>query len=198
MCIRDSPYTVQQQGERKGQFHVKQQLPAGHAHAPGGLDDAAVDLTHADVGVGEQRRYGEQHEGDHRGAVAPPPDRGQQEQDQHGEGGHGPADVGDVHGERAALAEVAEDERDGQRDQTAEDQAHDGEQEVLEQPVPDAVVARPVRGVGEPVPGGGEGAHVRAARVQGVISRWTPSRSRSAATAISTQSTDAVSTWALK
>ena len=104
----------------------------------------AVDLAHPHVRVGEQRRYGEQDEGDDGRALALLPDRGEEQQDQYGEGGDGAADVGDVDGERAALAEMAEDEGDRQRDQTADDQADDGQDEVLAEPVPDAVGARPV------------------------------------------------------
>ncbi|CAO0834293.1 hypothetical protein SMICM17S_09676 [Streptomyces microflavus] len=145
----------QREGER--QLHVPQHLAAAHAHAPGGPHDVPVHLAHPHVGVGEQRRHGEQDERDDRRPLAVRAHGGEQQQDEDGEGGDGPADVGDVDGERTALAEMTEDQGDGQRDQAADEQADDGEIEVFA--VPDPVGTGPVGGGGEPGPGVGERLH---------------------------------------
>ena len=63
---------------------------------------------------------------------------------EHGERRDRPADVGDVDGEEAAAAEVAEPERERQPDHHGDAERGDGEQQLLEQQLEHAAVAGPV------------------------------------------------------
>ena len=129
-----------------------------HPHAAGRLDDVAVDLAHADVGVGDERRQREEHEGDQgrqpSAAVGPElagPDRAERQHQQHREHRDGPPDVGDVDGQEAAAAEVAEPERERQPEHHRDGQRRDGQQQLLHREGADPGRPGPVRAVGEVV-----------------------------------------------
>ena len=97
------PDPVQQQRDGQRQLDPAHDLQRAEPDAARGLDDVAVDLAHADVAVGEDRRDREQHQGgDRRGRAEA--ERADREQHEHGEGRDGAADVGEVDRERAAAA----------------------------------------------------------------------------------------------
>ena len=86
-----------------------------HPHPAGRLDQVVVDPGDRDVGVGDDRRQGEQRQRDQRGQAGPSerPEVGaaheaQREQREQGDDRDRPADVGDVDRERAAPAAVTE------------------------------------------------------------------------------------------
>ena len=138
------------------------------------------------------------------------------QQDQHREGRHRTPDVGDVDGQRAALAEVPERQGHRQRDQAGRWPGTRGEAQMLGRAGATprsprtswrrwSARSRPAEApMLSPPPSPYGPAPARAfARVLGPASRASaaagaPSSSRSATTASSTQSTDAVSTCALK
>ena len=95
-------------GSASGSSTPRNSCQPRHPHAARRLDDVAVDLAHADVGVGDDRRQGEQHQRDQRGEPGPAvraevvgADRAERQDQQGGEHRDGPADVGDVDGERS-------------------------------------------------------------------------------------------------
>ena len=118
-----APATIS--GIASGSSTGQQQLAPGHAHAPGRLDGVAVDLAHADVGVGDDRRQREQHQR-HAASRARPGRRVRSSRCRSGRGrasrstanvGTARPDVGDVHREQAALADVPEPQREREPDQ---------------------------------------------------------------------------------
>ena len=171
---------------------------------------SAGDLAHGDVGVGDDRRQREQRQRQQGGEPGPAVgpellhagEVGGHEQGQQRERRDRPADVRDVDGEEAALAEVAQPERDRQPDHQRQQQRGDREQQLLLHQVQHAAVAGPVGPRREVVPGVAEDGHAFPSlplpRVQGVSSRCASTMRTSRRTASTTQSTDAVNSSARK
>ena len=104
---------AEDQRQRQRQLHAPHDLGPRHAHAARGVDRVAVDLAHARVGVGQDRRDREQHQRQRQVREAHA-EIGDEERDQR-EARHRAADVGDVDREEAALADVAEPEPERDR-----------------------------------------------------------------------------------
>ena len=174
----------QRQGQR--QVDAGDDLAPAHAHRLGGLPDVGVDPAEADVGVGQDRREGEDGQRD-RGGLGAEADRADGEEREQRQGRDGAAHVGD-HDDRPAAAPAR-----AQPDPERQGQDHRGEhgdhrdRQVLAEQVEDAVRPGPVVRVVEVEECVGEGVHERTARVHGVSSRSTPASSTSANSARSTQ-----------
>ena len=86
---------AEDQRQRERQLDPADDLRAGHAHAARGVDRVAVDLAHPHVGVGEDRRDGEQHERE-RHVREPDAEVERDEERDQRQARHGAADVGGV------------------------------------------------------------------------------------------------------
>ena len=87
--------------KRKRKLYSAHDLKRGQAHSPAGIDHLAIDLPHADVGVGEDRRNREQHKRERHVGEADA-DVGDEERDQR-EARDGAADVRDADRDELAL-----------------------------------------------------------------------------------------------
>src|SRR2546423_549644 len=172
-----------------GKLDMAHALPRRHPHPACRLPYLGVDLGHADVAVGHERWDGEHEQADERRFGTDADDVDAEHED--GEGRNGAAHVGHVDGQGSEAAEVTERQAGGHGDEDGGEHRRERHEDVLLHPVGDAVGALPVGTVGEPADDVAEEVHAPVlARAQGVASRWTVTRERSANEAKAIDSTE--------
>lgn len=136
------------QRHRERDLDLEEDLVAAHALAAGGVLHLRVHGGHARVGVGDDRRDGEGHQRHvHRGHGQ---SAGQEDEDDQSDGGQCAAEGGEVDGEEGAAPGVPDEQPDGQGDRRRDEGGEQRVLEVLGEPVPDAVRARPLGAADEP------------------------------------------------
>src|SRR3954447_17887021 len=197
---------AEDQRQRERQLDRADDLAVRQTHPAGGVDGVAIGLAYPHVGVGEDRRDREQRERQRH--VQELGARGE-ERDEQRDQRHArdrPPDVGRRDRQERALAGVAEDQPERERDHQRQGHRDAADLQVL--PDQRQVVAAAdrrsalvlARGEDEAdrvaeIAQGGEGLYHRAAaRVQGVRTFWMPSTMRSSTTASSTHSPPATTT----
>jgi hypothetical protein len=96
-------------------------------------DHVAIDAAHARVGVREDRRQREEHQG--REGIREADAKQRHEDDEQGVGRHRPPQVADRDGRRRAAARMPDEQPDRDRDQRADEDGETRQDDVLQQAV---------------------------------------------------------------
>src|ERR1017187_4736664 len=155
----DRPRPQAEHDQRKGDRNLDfaHLLPRGHAHAPGRVLDLRVNTGHPFVGIDQDRRDRENHEGEQ-------PRQWREAQRDHGEhekaeGRDRPPGIRDVDDDQRAPPGMPYENAERPRDERRDQQGQPAVPELLQDPDRYPAGTVPLRGRAQPVPGVAQEAH---------------------------------------